>query len=182
VVATQIVPCEGVSTDKNKRSPRYMGAEGSDASICNWFVPAPPYYLPVMQFRSRRRSYHLIAAVAMIAALLLPEAGHGFAHHHAAEHHVLRVDEHHNGGLHDVAGDEAVSENHRHSDHPHVELLAGPPSRPPLVYPAIVVRVAALLLSHLDDLRPLIPLEATGLSPGNWSHGPPPPSRAPPQV
>ena len=35
----------------------------------------------------------------MAAALLLPEVGHNFAHHHAAEHRLMRMD-----GAHDRVG------------------------------------------------------------------------------
>jgi hypothetical protein len=147
-----------------------------------WLMPAPSSYLSAMQFRSRLPAYRLLMALAMTAALLLPEAGHSFAHHHAAEHSTMRVAEHHHGVRADVGADEAVLENHRHSDHPHLDLLAGPPSKPPLVCAALVIRVAALLLPDLDDSPPLTPPEATGLSPGDLTHGPPSPSRAPPQV
>lgn len=147
-----------------------------------WLMPAPPNYLSAMQFRSRLPAYRWLMALAMTATLLAPEVGHSFAHHHAAEHSTKRVAEHHHGVRADVGVDVAVSENHSHSHHPHLDLLAGPPSKPLLVCAALVIRVAALLLPDVNDSLPLTPPDATGLSPGDLTHGPPSPSRAPPQV
>jgi hypothetical protein len=109
--------------------------------------------------------------------LLLPEAGHAYAHHHAAEHHGSDqgVAHHHTG----TSGAVRTGE-HGNADHPHLNLLGTPSAKPLLAY-AVIVRAVALLLEGAGE-RPLPLTFTTGVSPGWRAHGPPPPSRAPPQV
>jgi hypothetical protein len=125
----------------------------------------------------------LLLAPIMVAALLFPEVGHGFAHRHAAEHRPTHVaDHHHSGGGHRDIADSIAPDDHGHADHPHLDIVANPSARQMLGDVAVVVRVAAVLLADLRETRPVTPVEPTGLSPGDRTHGPPPPSRAPPQV
>jgi hypothetical protein len=137
---------------------------------------------PAMQLGRLSGLPRLLIPLAMTAALLFPEVGHGFAHHHAAEHRMMRMAEDHYDDTHSASGHAVVAEDHEHSDHPHLELVASPATKPLLGYTAVVVRVASVVLSDLRHERPLTPVSPTGLSPGDWTHGPPPPSRAPPRV
>ena len=105
-------------------------------------------------------------------AFLSPEVGHSLAHHHAAEHSAK---DH-------AAGHGVIPQEHGHGEHPHVAVLASPPAKPLFQYTALIVRVAVLVLHETVTESSLTPVESAGLSPGNLFHGPPPPSRAPPQV
>jgi len=126
--------------------------------------------------RGSRISGSLLALV-MALALPLPEVGHGLAHHHAAEHHGPSHTGHHGG----AAGDLLLADEQAVGRHPHLDLVATPPAKPLLAH-ASALRVVALLLPEIGEERPLPPTFTTGLSPGRRDHGPPPPSRAPPQV
>jgi hypothetical protein len=118
------------------------------------------------------RLARLLLALCTGVTLLLPEVGHSLAHHHAAEHRA--------GG---VAPELAMfPHEHGHGGHPHLEMVASPPVKPLFQYAAVIVRVAALILDDSGIERALPPVHTPGLSPGNLFHGPPPPSRAPPQV
>ncbi|MBA2457645.1 MAG: hypothetical protein H0V43_01670 [Gemmatimonadales bacterium] len=113
----------------------------------------------------------------MALALLLPEVSHGLAHHHAAEHHgPSDIADHHAG-----AGDLSLTDEQAGDRHPHLDLVATPAGKPLLAH-ATVVRVVALLRPEHGEERRLPPTLATGLSPGRRDHGPPPPSRSPPQA
>ncbi len=114
-------------------------------------------------------------------AILLPEVSHSLAHHHAAEHRSMHSGEGHHGDVGTGAGDAAATTEQGYADHPHFDVVATPPTKPLLAH-AVVVRVAALLLHDFREERPLPPTRAKDLSPGEYTHGPPPPSRAPPQV
>ena len=118
------------------------------------------------------RPVRLLLALVTGAALLFPEVGHSLAHHHAAEH----------GAVSDIPGHAVLPQEHGHTDHPHLDMVASPQAKPLFQYAAIVVRVATLVFDDPVIERPLAPVEPAGLSPGNLLHGPPPPSRAPPQV
>ncbi|MGH7519529.1 MAG: hypothetical protein ACREOC_19015 [Gemmatimonadales bacterium] len=131
--------------------------------------------------RSTRRSdlQGLLISLLLGLSLLVPGAGHAIAHHHAAEHDRSTdlADYGHSGsGSHVV-----MTGGHSDADHPHLDLLAVPSAKPLLVH-AIVVRAMALVLDDVSVERPLPLGFTTGLSPGARGHGPPPPSRAPPQV
>jgi hypothetical protein len=123
-----------------------------------------------------------LLGLIMAAALLFPEVGHGFAHRHAAEHRLAVTHDHHLGNGHADSVGTVVANEHGHADHPHLDTVASPSAKPILGDVAAVVRVAAVLLADLRDAGPVTPVERTGISPGGNTHGPPPPSRAPPQV
>jgi hypothetical protein len=109
--------------------------------------------------------------------LLVPEVGHSLAHYHAADHHTeptLAL------GQHGAAGIE-LTDAHHGGDHPHLELVATPSSKPSLIH-ALVMRSVALALHVPGEEQPLPPAVITGRPPGDREHGPPPPSRAPPLV
>ncbi len=133
-------------------------------------------YSSAMRYVCRSRISGSLIALFMAVALLLPEAGHGLAHHHAAEHHGPSLTAHHGG----APGDLLMADEQAVGRHPHLDLVATPAGKPLLVH-ATVVRAVALLLPEIGEERPL-PTLTTGLSPGRRNHGPPPPSRAPPQV
>ncbi len=125
-----------------------------------------------------------LTVLFMALALLLPEVGHGLAHHHAAQHHDAA--QHHGSSYiadrHGGTGsDLSLTDEQGDGRHPHLDLVAKPPSKPLLAY-ASAVRAVALLLPDFGEERPLPPAFTTGFSPGRRDHGPPPPSRAPPQV
>jgi hypothetical protein len=110
-------------------------------------------------------------------ALLLPEAGHAYAHHHAAEHHGSdQVTAHHRTGTSAVVS----TGGDGNANHPHLNLLATPSAKPSLAYP-MIGRVVALLLEDLVE-HPLPPIFVPRVPPVWRANGPPPPSRAPPQV
>ena len=118
-----------------------------------------------------------LLALLMGLGLLLPEVGHSLAHHHEAEHH----------GAPDVASHEhdpaaaGLTSRHSGGDHPHGEPVAAPAAKPLLTY-AVVVHAVLFALHDFSEGRPLPPTVTTGLSPGGQHHGPPSPSRAPPQL
>ncbi len=134
-------------------------------------------YSSAMRYVRGSRDSGSLLALFMALALLLPEVSHGPAHHHAAEHHGLSNTAHHGGG----AGDLVLADEQAVGRHSHVDLAAAPAGKPLLAH-ATVVRVVALLLPEIGEERPLPPTSRNGLSPGWRDHGPPPPSRAPPQV
>jgi hypothetical protein len=121
-------------------------------------------------------------ALICAVALLFPEVGHAFAHHHAMEHRFNPTDHQLPDHGDSTVGLQSVADNHGHSDHPHLDLTATAGTRQVWIYNAVFVRVAVLLLYDLRDERPQPISHPTGLSPGSWVHGPPPPSRAPPLV
>lgn len=123
----------------------------------------------------------LVIALITGLALLLPEVSHSLAHHHAAEHRSMHSGVGHYGEAGADAGDFAATSKQGHAEHPHFDVVATQPTKP-LLAQAVVVRVAALLLNDLREERPLPPVRANDLLPGEYTHGPPPPSRAPPQV
>lgn len=114
-------------------------------------------------------------------ALLLPEVGHNLAHHQAGHQAQHRTHGHQHGSA-PVGGPEAaLTGAHTSAGHLHLDLAARLPTRPPALH-GIVFHVAALLLPEPSEERPLPPVGAAGLSPGAWTTGPPPPSRAPPRI
>jgi hypothetical protein len=122
-------------------------------------------------------------SIVAALALLLPEWGHGLAHHHAAAHHD--APQHHDSSRHAAhdrltGGITSVTGETGDDGHPHLELIATAPAKPLPIY-ATVVRVVALL-AQVSEERPLQPSAATDLSPRRREHGPPPPSRAPPRI
>jgi hypothetical protein len=125
-----------------------------------------------MRLPPRWRPVRLLLALVAGVALLFPEVAHGLAHHHAAEHRA-----HGQAPGHDVLPQEPG-----HGEHPHLSVIASPPVKPLFQVAAVVIRVLALVLDQPGVERRLAPAVTAGLSPGNLFHGPPPPSRAPPQV
>jgi hypothetical protein len=139
-------------------------------------VAPAPCYLPGMRYLRGPSIPGFLLALILGLGLLLPEAVHGLAHHHAAEHHAASAAPH----SHEHPGAALTGDDHA-GDHPHLESLARPSAKPGLAR-ALVVQSTVHALDGLSEERPLaLPLAAQPLTAGR-EHGPPPPARAPPLV
>jgi hypothetical protein len=82
-----------------------------------------------------------------------------------------------------VQGVDALSAgDHEHPDHPHAGMETAPPAKSFAPFTANFVRVVELVLAPTRDQRRIVLVYTSVLSPGCLTHGPPPPSRAPPRV
>jgi hypothetical protein len=120
----------------------------------------------------------ILLTLLMAFGVLLPEAGHSFAHRqgggHAEHDRVSQAQA-------DPGVAAVVSSGHAAGDHPHLELAARLPGKPLLAYAVAARAVLRLLIDSDTGLRVAAATTRT-LAPHQSNHGPPPPTRAPPLV
>jgi hypothetical protein len=132
----------------------------------------------VMRYLRRSGSPALSLAILMAIGILVPEAGHSFAHHEAQAH----VEHHAASDVYPGAGKTpAISSGHPGDGHPHFERSPILPGKTLLPDAAAVQTVLFLHLEFGGVTR--LPAAAVPTRPPPESnHGPPPPARAPPLV